>query len=58
MDKNTLTRANILKGVKEVFKEKGYRNASMQDIADATGISKSLLKYYFPRKENAFAVNL
>ena len=52
MDKNTVTRANILKGAKEVFKEKGYRNASMQDIADATGISKSLLKYYFPRKEN------
>ena len=51
MDKNTTTRANILKGAKAVFKEKGYRYASMQDIADAAGISKSLLKYYFPRKE-------
>ena len=51
MDKNTATRATILTEAKKIFQNKGYRNTSMQDIADASGISKSLLKYYFPRKE-------
>ncbi len=51
MDKNTATRATILTEAKKIFQNKGYRNTSMQDIADASGVSKSLLKYYFPRKE-------
>ena len=34
-----------------LFKEKGYHNTSMQDLADALGIQKGSLYYYIDSKE-------
>ncbi len=45
---------NILNAACEVFAKHGYQKASMQDIADAAGVSKSVLFKYFSTKENLY----
>ena len=35
-----------------LFKEKGYHNTSMQDLADALGMQKGSLYYYIESKED------
>lgn len=45
-------REEILTTAKVLFMENGYHGVSMQDIADAVGISKGNLTYHFPKKEN------
>jgi TetR/AcrR family transcriptional regulator len=58
------TREKVIEAAKEVFVNKGYGGARMQEIADLAGINKGLLHYYFKSKENLFraviiqAVNL
>jgi len=42
---------SILSAAAKVFAEKGYHNASIRDIARATGVSLSGLYYYFQSKE-------
>jgi AcrR family transcriptional regulator len=44
-------RAEILRVATAVFYSKGYEAASLQDIADAMGIKKASLYYYFSSKE-------
>jgi len=44
----------ILKAAQEVFLEKGYQGARMQEIADRAGINKALLHYYFRNKERLY----
>jgi AcrR family transcriptional regulator len=44
----------ILAAAKKVFIAKGMAGARMQDIADAAGINKALLHYYFRSKEKLF----
>lgn len=44
----------IMDAAKKVFREKGYSGARTQQIADAAGISKPLLHYYFRSKELLF----
>lgn len=34
-----------------LFREKGFDKTSVKDIADAAGIKKALVRYYFPKKE-------
>jgi AcrR family transcriptional regulator len=48
------TEALILQAAKKVFTEKGLTGARMQDIADAAGINRALLHYYFRSKEKLF----
>jgi TetR/AcrR family transcriptional regulator len=48
-------RGNIVNGALKHFATMGYRKASMQDIASACGISKSLLFHYFGTKKELFA---
>lgn len=43
--------SSILSTAGKVFAEKGYHNASIRDIARATGVSLSGLYYYFQSKE-------
>ncbi|HOJ38271.1 MAG TPA: helix-turn-helix domain-containing protein [Ignavibacteriales bacterium] len=45
---------NILNSAKEVFIQKGFDGANMQEIADKAGINKALLHYYFRKKELLF----
>lgn len=48
------TEQKILAAAKEVFTEKGYEGARMQEIADKAGINKALMHYYFRSKDNLF----
>jgi len=41
----------ILDSACGIFAEKGYHNASVRDVAAATGVSPAGLYYYFPSKE-------
>jgi AcrR family transcriptional regulator len=41
-----------------LFKEKGYHNTSMQDLADALGMQKGSLYYYIESKEELLRVLL
>lgn len=45
----------ILQAGREVFKERGYENASLKDVADAVGINRSTLYYYISTKEDLIA---
>ncbi len=48
------TEEKILKAAQEVFQNKGFTGARMQEIADRAGINKGLLHYYFTSKETLF----
>jgi AcrR family transcriptional regulator len=41
----------LLETATRLFKEKGYHNTSMQDLADALGMQKGSLYYYIDSKE-------
>jgi len=47
-------RKQILAGAREVFLEKGFDAASMNDIARVAGVSKGTLYVYFENKERLF----
>ncbi|WP_282013695.1 TetR/AcrR family transcriptional regulator [Marinifilum flexuosum] len=52
--KSEETQELILKTAKDIFAQKGYAGARMQEIADAAGINKALLHYYYRNKEKLF----
>ncbi len=47
-----MTRNSIIDAAEKVFLDKGYGEASMSQIADEAGVTKSLLHHYFGSKEN------
>lgn len=47
-------RQQILSGARQVFLEKGFHAASMNDIARVAGVSKGTLYVYFADKERLF----
>jgi TetR/AcrR family transcriptional regulator len=48
------TEAKILAAAGEVFRANGKDGAKMQEIADAAGINKAMLHYYFRSKDQLF----
>jgi TetR/AcrR family transcriptional regulator len=48
------TEQKILDAAEEVFHQKGYDGARMQEIAEEAGINKGLLHYYFKSKDRLF----
>jgi AcrR family transcriptional regulator len=50
----TAKQSEILNAACEVFAKHGYRKASMKDIAETAGVSKSVLFKYFETKENLY----
>jgi AcrR family transcriptional regulator len=46
--------AQILDAALEVFSEKGFEGARMEDIAEAAGVSKATIYLYFPSKVEVF----
>lgn len=48
------SRAKILAAAREVFHRAGFDGARTKDIADAAGINKALLHYYFRSKDDLF----
>lgn len=53
---DSTTQDKILDAAREIFFKQGYAGGKMQDIADAAGINKALLHYYFKTKEKLFEV--
>jgi TetR/AcrR family transcriptional regulator len=53
-DTDSLTQQKIFRAATDVFEEKGYAGARMQEIADRAGINKALLHYYFRSKDQLF----
>jgi AcrR family transcriptional regulator len=53
-DRADSRREHVLDAACEVFARYGYHKASMQDIAKAAGVSKSVLFKYFETKENLY----
>lgn len=43
--------ALIITAAEKIFADMGYAGATMQQIADAAGLPKANLHYYFPTKE-------
>jgi AcrR family transcriptional regulator len=52
LEKNT--EEKIFETAKEVFTEKGYEGARMEEISQKAGINKALLHYYYRTKEKLF----
>lgn len=48
-------RKTIIETASQVFAQKGYFNASMDEIAEKSGVAKGTLYYYFPGKEQLFS---
>lgn len=51
-------RRKILRAALKIFSEKGYDASTMDDVAQAVGLSKAALYGYFPGKEQLFAAVL
>jgi AcrR family transcriptional regulator len=49
--KGEQTRTAIFETALELFRDRGFDNTTMQDIAAAAGVVKSAAYYYFPSKE-------
>jgi AcrR family transcriptional regulator len=49
-----LVRTRILESAHRVFSQKGYREATMDEIAGGLGLSKPALYRYYPSKEELF----
>jgi len=52
--KDITTETAILNAAKSIFERKGMDGARMQEIADAAGINKALLHYYYRNKQLLF----
>ena len=49
--KGEQTRQHIFERALELFREKGFEAATMQDVAERAEVAKSAAYYYFPSKE-------
>ncbi len=49
--KSEETRARILEAALKLFRERGFDEASMRDVADEAGVATGAAYYYFPSKE-------
>ncbi len=54
MKRDRNTEEKILHAAEEVFQQKGFDGARMQEIADHASINKGLLHYYFKTKHKLF----
>lgn len=48
----------ILRAGAQVFRERGYADSTLQDVADAVGINRTTLYYYIGTKEDLLAALL
>lgn len=52
---NTNNEQTIIRAAHKIFKQKGFDNATVQEIADEAGTTKSMVNYYFRSKEKLFS---
>ena len=57
-DRADQTRARILEAAVQQFSENGLAGARTEQIAEAAGVNKALLYYYFKNKESLYAAAL
>ena len=50
--KNQEARNKINLAARKLFAQKGYSNTTTKDIADEAGCEKTLVQYYFPKKDD------
>lgn len=50
--------SQILAAARKVFSEKGYQEATMDEIADVAGVAKGTLYSYFPSKRDVYVAEL
>jgi AcrR family transcriptional regulator len=50
--RNELQRQSILEATSRLFIDKGFGGTNFNDIADALGVTRTALYYYFPSKES------
>ncbi|HED23724.1 MAG TPA: TetR/AcrR family transcriptional regulator, partial [Firmicutes bacterium] len=53
-DDNQNAKQRILNAAEEVFAEKGFDGARVDDISNRAGVNKALLYYYFSGKQDLF----
>lgn len=53
-----LTRKKLIDAAKKLFREKGYKNTSVDEIADEALLSKGTFYQYFKSKENLFLATM
>lgn len=51
-------RAEIVRATRELFDERGLRDANMDDIARAVGVNRAIIYRHFGSKEELFALTL
>jgi len=56
MRQNRNTEQEIVEAARKVFQEKGYKEATMRDIAAEANINMAMLHYYFRSKDNLFYI--
>ena len=54
-DKAQITKQKIIEAATEVFSEKGFDGARVDEIASKAKVNKAMIYYYFESKENLFA---
>jgi len=54
MDEKSVVKQTILNNALELFSAKGYEGVSVNELAEASGITKPTLYYYFGSKEGVF----
>jgi AcrR family transcriptional regulator len=50
--------SQILEAARKIFSEKGFRDATMDEIAAAAGVAKGTLYSYFPSKRDVYLAEL
>ena len=58
LEERKMRQDRILEGALSVFKSKGLEGATMDEIANASGVGKATLYYYFKSKEEVFSAIL
>src|SRR5215211_8996587 len=53
-DKRQANRARILQAARKVFGRRGYHGATIEEIADESGLSNGAVYYNFENKEDLF----
>jgi TetR/AcrR family transcriptional regulator len=56
MEKNKDAEKDIINAARKVFYNKGFKEASMRDIATEANVNLAMVNYYFRSKENLFYI--
>ena len=49
--RNVIVERSILAAAWDLFMEKGFQDTSSTDLAERSGVSRSLVQYYYPKKD-------